>query len=606
MTAAPAPAARPAPGDAPGLSPRGDRTLPLRAVFGWFWSRYLRDHRWIIGIAILLMSVEGAMLGLLSYMVQPMFDRIFVGGDRSAVVLVAFGVAGVFAIRAASGFLHRVMMEVVAQRMSAAIRRDLAAHILTLDGDFFATHSPGLLLERVTADSDIAVRVWPTLFAAGGRDLVSLISLLAVAAWNDWVWTLIAIAGAPVLVLPILWLERWVRTASRGVRDNAAGISLRLNEMFHGIATIKLNGIERREADRFGRVLRSLLGGQFRTSTGQAGIPALMDIVAAIGFFGVLTYGGFQIIDGDKTTGQFMSFFTAMALVFEPLRRLGNVSGVWQAAQASIERIWAIFEARPTIVSPARPVPPPAAPRQADVTLTDVSFAYGTEPVLRGLSLTARAGETTALVGPSGAGKSTIFALLTRLVDAQSGAVAVGGVPVRDMRLEDLRGLFSVVTQDAPMFDDTLRDNILLGLGDVGEDRLMAAVEAAHVADFLGQLPDGLDSPAGPRGSNLSGGQRQRVAIARALLRDAPILLLDEATSALDAASEARVQSALERLAEGRTTLVIAHRLATIREAAKIVVMESGRVVETGRHDDLLARDGLYADLYRLQFRDGG
>ena len=587
-------------------APRPSSDLPLGRIVRWFWRDYLRPHRWIIAIAVALMSVEGAMLGLLSYMVQPMFDRIFVDGERSAVIWVAAGVAGVFSVRALSGFLHRVMMEVVAQRMSAALRRDLTGHILTLDGDFYASHSPGLLIERVNGDCTIAARIWPTLFAAGGRDAVSLVSLLAVAAWNDWVWTLIAIAGAPLLVLPILALERWVRASSRSVRDHSAGISLRLDEMFHGIATIKLNGIERREADRFGGVLRSLLGGQFRTSTGQAGIPALMDIVAAIGFFGVLVYGGFQIIDGDKTAGQFMSFFTAMALVFEPLRRLGNVSGAWQAALASIERIWTIFEARPRIVSPARPAPPPERPREADVTLRDVEFSYGTEPVLRGLSLTAKAGETTALVGPSGAGKSTIFGLLTRLVEARSGEVAVGGVPVGAMALPDLRGLFSVVTQDAPMFDDSLRDNILLGLGEVGEDRLMAAVEAAHVADFLPQLPDGLDSPAGPRGSNLSGGQRQRVAIARALLRDAPILLLDEATSALDAASEARVQQALERLAEGRTTLVIAHRLATIREAARIVVMEAGRVVDEGRHDELLARDGLYADLYRLQFRDAG
>jgi ABC-type multidrug transport system fused ATPase/permease subunit len=243
---------------------------------------------------------------------------------------------------------------------------------------------------------------------------------------------------------------------------------------------------------------------------------------------------------------------------------------------------------------------------EGDVVFDNVSFAYGSEPVLRGLDFTARAGETTALVGPSGAGKSTVFTLLARLAEPQAGRVTLGGVPVEEVALEELRGAISVVTQEALLFDESLRDNILLGREDVPEAALQAAVRAAHVDDFLGQLPQGLDSPAGPRGSNLSGGQRQRVAIARAVLRDTPVLLLDEATSALDAASEKAVQAALDELSQGRTTLVIAHRLATVRAADRIVVMEQGRVVESGTHDTLLAQGGAYARLYRMQFEEAG
>ena len=239
------------------------------------------------------------------------------------------------------------------------------------------------------------------------------------------------------------------------------------------------------------------------------------------------------------------------------------------------------------------------------MVLEDVHFAYGDQPVLQGLSLTARAGEMTALVGPSGAGKSTVFNVLTRLVEPQRGQVTIGGVPVGQMALGDLRGLFSVVAQDALLFDDSLRDNILLGRQDAGT-RLEQACEIAHVTDFAARLPEGLDSPAGPRGANLSGGQRQRIAIARAVLRDAPILLLDEPTSALDARSEQLVQQALARLSQKRTTLVIAHRLATILHADRIVVMDRGRVVDQGTHDELIARDGIYAGLYRLQFEGGG
>ena len=240
-----------------------------------------------------------------------------------------------------------------------------------------------------------------------------------------------------------------------------------------------------------------------------------------------------------------------------------------------------------------------------DITLEDVTLSFGETEVLHGLSLTAKAGETTALVGASGAGKSTIFNLLTRLLDPTTGTVRIGGVATTEMAIPDLRTLFSVVSQEALLFDETLRENIVLGREDVTDEALQSALDAAFVSDFLPQLEHGLETRVGPRGSALSGGQRQRVVIARALLRNTPVLLLDEATSALDAQSEQVVQDALDSLSEGRTTLVIAHRLSTIRNADKIIVMDRGRAVDQGTHEELLARGGIYADLYRLQFKDG-
>jgi len=565
----------------------------------------MRRHFGLIALAILLMSLEGGMVGALSYMIKPVFDEVLVDANTSAIGWIAGAVMGVFVIRALSGFAHKAIMTWVGQNIVARLQRDLVAHMLTLDSPFFQRNSPGTLIEMVRGDTSAASSIWGGVVAVIVRDTVSLISLLVVALSIDWKLTLIAVIGAPLLILPLGLLQRLVRQTSRNARRAAARLSTRLDEIFHGTDTIKLAGTEEREADRYRHEVRAFVAAQVRAAMGRSAIPAVMDVVAGIGFMGVFLYGGRQIMSGELTVGSFMSFFAAMALIFEPLRRLGGVSGAWQASLASFERVYTAFSERPSITSPAQPRKLDVPPEEADIVLDKVEFDYGDHPVLRSASFTAKAGQTTALVGASGAGKSTIFRLLTRLADPTSGRITIGGTPVDTLSLEDLRGLFSVVTQEALMFDETIRDNVLMG-ADASEEEIERAVEAAHVTDFLPRLSDGLFTPAGPRGSALSGGQRQRVAIARALLRDRPILLLDEATSALDAQSEAIVQAALERLSEGRTTLVIAHRLATIRNADRIVVMDQGRVLDQGTHDELLERGGVYADLYRLQFAGSG
>ncbi len=575
-----------------------------RPLIGWLWRIYLKPQRVWLGIAILLMAIEGSMLGALSYIVQPMFDQVFIAGDRAAVGWVALAIGMIFVVRAVSAFGHRVLMQGAGLRIITSMQKDMVAHLVTLDSRFFQSNPPGTLIERVRGDTTAANNIWAVVLGVVGRDVVSLIALLAVAISVDWLWTLIAIAGAPLLLGPVVALQRYVRKRTFAARDAAARLSNRLDEIFHGINTIKLNTSETRENDRFGSNAGAYLKQEMHARVGQAAIPAMTDFVAAIGFAGVLVYGGNQIIDGDKTVGEFMSFFTAMGLIFEPLRRVANVTGAWQAARASLERIQDIFEAAPTITSPATPKPAIASPENADIALDNVVVRYGTEPALNGASFTAKAGKTTALVGASGAGKSTVFNVLTRLVDPSEGVITINDTKSTDLGLADLRALYSVVTQDAPMFDESLRDNIILNTKDVTDEALANAVEAAHLTEVVANLPMGLESPAGPRGSALSGGQRQRVAIARALLRNAPVLLLDEATSALDAQSEVRVQAALDDLARNRTTLVIAHRLSTIRNADKIVVMDKGRVVDEGRHEELLDRGGVYAGLYALQFSE--
>lgn len=571
--------------------------LPL-----WLWRDYFRPHlTWII-LAGFLMFIEGLMLGFFSYMVGPMFDDVFVAADRQAVYWVGGVIFVIFMIRAFSGFGQRVLMAMIGQWATANIQIDLVRHMMKLDSVFFQDNAPGALIERVRGDTTALQTAWAVVFTSLGRDVISLVALLAVALSVDWIWTLVAVAGVPLLVVPVGILQKMIHKATRHARTAAALISTRLDELFHGINPIKLNNLEAQQDKRFTSTVNSFVKAQIRSEAGQAGVPAMMDIVAGIGFAGVMVYGGFQIIEGQKTIGEFMSFFTAMALIFEPLRRLGNISGIWQSALASLERLYAIFEQKPGILNPANLEPVPSNAAGGDIVLKDVNFAYGALPVLDQLSFTAEAGKTTALVGASGAGKSTVFNVLARLIEPSSGLVSVAGVKVNSMDLSDLRGLFSVVTQDAALFDETLRENIMLSRPDADPAALKQATDAAFVSEFASALAQGLETPAGPRGSNLSGGQRQRVAIARAVLRDAPILLLDEPTSALDAQSEAKVQKALDALADGRTTLVIAHRLATILHADKIVVMEKGRVVDQGTHAQLLERGGLYASLYQLQF----
>jgi len=582
---------------APATSQRSDGQL-----FGWLWLNYLKRHTGWMVIAMTLMAIEGSTMGLLSYMLKPMFDDVFVGGSQDALWVVGLVMLAIFLVRAVTSVAQKVVMARVSQMTMGALQKDLLAHLMLLDSAFHQKNAPGYLIARVQNDALSVGSLWNALIAGAGRDVVALMSLFGVALWIDWRWTAVALIGAPLLVAPTLIAQNMVRKNARQVQELAARMSTRLDEVFHGINPVKLNLLEAYQNRRYGALVDGRVKAEVRSNFWKAMMPGMIDVATGIGFLGVLFYGGREIVDGTKTVGEFMAFFTALGLAFEPLRRLGAMAGLWQAAAAGIERIVALFDTRPGLQSPA--LLADMSGGHPGLELKDVHLSYGDLPVLNGLSFRAEAGKTTALVGASGAGKSTVFNLVTRLVDPDRGAVLVGGRATDERALEGLRAMFSVVSQEALLFDETLRENVLLGRTDVSDAQLKRALDTAHASEFIATLPDGLETMAGPRGSNLSGGQRQRIAIARAVLRDRPILLLDEATSALDAQSEAYVQEALDTLSAGRTTLVIAHRLSTVRGADKIVVMEQGRVADQGTHDELMARGGIYADLHRLQIED--
>ena len=580
------------------------QAAPAPSLIRRFWTGYLRGQIPMLCLAFGLMVIEGAALGGLSYLLKPLFDVVFTPGGQSALFTVGVGILALFVVRGICVVASRTVIASVAQAVSAAMQTNLLRHVLTLDSAFFQTHSPGILIERVQGDTLAVQGIWTSLLTGVARDGLGLILLMAVAISVDPWWTLYALIGAPLLILPASLVQRYVRRKANHLRDQAGQRATRLDEIFHGIQAVKLNRMEAYQTQRFATVLKIITRAEVKSAMGRNLMPGMIDVVTGIGFFAVLVMAGDEIASGARSIGDFMSFFTAMALTFQPLRRLGEMSGTWQIAAASLSRIYALFDTHPARNRPAisAVLPPPGPPA---IVFESVTFAHGDQAVLQGLSFTAFAGQTTALVGASGAGKSTVFHLLTGLLDPDAGQITIGGIATSDLALADQRRMFATVTQDAALFDETLQENVVLGQPGISPELLDSALNAAHVTDFLPALAQGLNTPVGPRGSGLSGGQRQRVAIARALVQNSAILLLDEATSALDAQSEAAVAQALATgAAAGRTTLVIAHRLATVRDADNIIVMDQGRVAEMGTHDDLLAQNGLYAGLYALQFKE--
>ena len=590
-----------APPPAPGIPPtvtQGDGPLVR-----WFWQSYLRRQTGPLILAFVIMAIEGSTLGALSYMLEPLFDQVFGPGGSGQLWLVGGAIFGLFALRAVTSLASKTLLSRISQRVAAQMQGQLLAHLLRLDIKFFQDNSPGALIERVQGDTMAVQGIWIALVSGIGRDVVALIGLFVVALSIDPWWTLAAVVGTPLLILPASILRRYLRRKAIHLRNQAGERATRLDEIFHGIQAVKLNRMEAHQTHRFETILARIVTAETKAAFGRAVLPSLVDLITGIGFLAVLILGGREVAAGTRTTGEFMAFFSAMVLTFQPIRRLGDMAGLWQIGAASLHRIATLFAMQPAHQRPATGPTPARLPPA--LRFDEVHFGYGDQPVLRGLSFEAEAGRLTALVGPSGAGKSTVFHLLTGLSDPARGTVTIDGIPTTAMALSDQRALFAAVSQDAALFDESLRDNLTLGRSGIGQDQIDAALATAQAAGFVAALPQGVDTPAGPRGSNLSGGQRQRIAIARALLREAPVLLLDEATSALDSASEAALSAAMQQAAAGRTTVVIAHRLATVRHADRIVVMDQGRAVEIGTHEELLAQGGLYASLHALQFKEG-
>ena len=571
-----------------------------KPLFKWFWNSYVRAHVGVLFIALIFMSIEGSMLGVLSYSIKFLFDNVLVSNDTSSMLFVAVLIFSIFSVRAIAGFIHRLMTVNVCQKIIKILQDRMVGHLLCMDVGFHQKNSPGGLMDRVRADSKALSESVSEAFMTVGRDGFSLISLIAVVFFIDWKWSLIAFLGIPFLVMPILLLQGLVRSRAGENRDFESKANVRLDEIFHGITDIKLNEAEKSERNKFFDILQVTHKVRLRLEAGMAGIPAMIDIIAAIGFLAVMIFGAIDITSGSKTIGEFMSFFTAMALIFEPLRRLSNVSGNIQVAMASLERVFKIFEEKPSIVFSNLSRNENEFDK-VGLEFESVYFSYGDKKIVENINFEIEEGTSNAIVGYSGSGKTTLFNLITRLIDPISGHISINGVDLTDISLKELRSLISVVRQDGMMFDETILENIRFGKPMASDVEIRKAAKMAYVDEFSNELKDGLNTVVGPRGSTLSGGQRQRISIARAFLRNSPLLLLDEPTSALDSQSEKLIQKSLSELSKKSTTITIAHRLSTIVDSDKVLVLDNGKIVGQGKHDSLVKESELYSNLFKSQ-----
>ncbi len=561
---------------------------------------FLRPYFGRIAVAAVFMALASGMTAGLSELMQPMIDRIFNNRDETALLPVGLGVMGAFVLRGFSTYSHSVIMNDVGQRIVADIQRLTFGHFMRADLMFFHHHPAGELISRLTSDVGVMRTAVAEVLTSFGRSTLTLMFLLGVMFQQDWRLAILSFAVFPAAGYFVARLGKRMRRISGNTQAELATFSSLLNQVFQSMRHVKAYGMEAFEQERAGKGIERLYHLTHKVFRVGALSQPITEALSGIAIVTLVTYGGHQVIIGHKTQGQFFSFITAFLLAYEPLKRSAKLNGVLQTGLASAERIFDMIDIAPTLMD--KPDAPALLLPHASLRLENVSFSYEQgRDALTQVTIDVPAGRTVALVGPSGAGKSTVLNLIPRFYDVHKGRVMVGGSDVRDVTMSSLRGCMSLVSQDVALFDDTIAANILYGRSDASEQEIVEAAQVAAAHDFIMGMPRGYQTRIGENGAMLSGGQRQRLSIARAMLRNAPILLLDEATSALDADSERAVQTGLRRLREGRTTIVIAHRLSTVIDSDIIYVMDQGRVAEKGSHAELLRNGGLYSRLYGLQ-----
>ncbi|MBA4613313.1 ABC transporter ATP-binding protein [Stappia taiwanensis] len=563
-----------------------------------------RAFAWQYALAFVFMGVIAATTAASAWIMRDIINQVFLERNATMVLAIAGVVLVIFSLKGAATYGQMVVLGRIGNAIVAATQRRLFETITRQDVAFFESSGLGDLATRLSHNASAARAALDMVVTAVGRDLLTVIALVAVMVAQDPVMSLIALVIAPPAILLVAGLVRRVRRVAKSQFVSLSRILSVAQETVTGIRTVKAFGAEERMRADMNAAVAEVERQSNKIVRLTARTSPVMETLGGVAIALVILYGGYAVIELGSDPGAFFAFITALLLAYDPARRLARLNVNLSNNLVGVRLMYEVLDRAVGETETAGSAP--LAVPEGRVTFEDVRFHYGETPALDGLSFEARPGEITALVGPSGAGKSTVFGLLERFYTPNAGAIRIDGQDIRAADTASVRAALAFVSQDTFLFNTTVRENIAMGRPGADEAAIRQAAIEANAHEFIMGLDQGYDSEVGEGGGRLSGGQRQRIAIARALLRDAPILLLDEATSALDSESEAKVQAALANLMRGRTTLVIAHRLATVREAAQIVVMDRGRVVERGSHGELHARDGLYRRLCDLQFNGSG
>jgi subfamily B ATP-binding cassette protein MsbA len=565
--------------------------------------------RLIAAFACLLGSASIALA--FPQIVRHLLDAAFISADASLLNRIAIGLLFLFAIQALLNFVQVYLLTSTSELVIAQLRQDLFAHLVRLSPGFFTERRTGELTSRLSADTTVLQTLVSYNLSEFARQTLFLIGGIVLLTLTDVNLTATTLAVVPLVVGAAVVFGRALRRASTGVQDRVAEATGTADEAFSQIRTVQSYTAEEEEVRRYGSHLREVISAALRRARIRGTFFGILTFSGFGGVVAVLWQGGRQVLAGSLTAGALVSFLLYALYVAGAVGSLASLFGAYQEAVGAARRVFDLLEAESAVRDPVKPLRL-ARPLRGEIAMDNVAFQYNPNlpRVLHGVSLRINAGEVVALVGPSGAGKTTVASLLPRFWDVTGGRITFDGIDIRDLALAELRGAIGIVPQEPTLFSGTIRENIAYaGIGDDGsrppEEAIIAAAKAAHAVEFIERLPEGFDTRVGERGVKLSGGQRQRIAIARVFLKDPALVILDEATSSLDSESERLVEEAMEDLLRARSTLIIAHRLSTVLRADRLVVIDRGVIVEEGRHQELLASEGVYSRLYRGQFRPG-
>jgi len=565
--------------------------------------QYIKPHWKPLLIAAIATLIDSGVTGAKAWLVGPALDSVFINRDISMLKLLPFAVLGLYFVGGLSSYTEALIVRLVGQRIIMQMRNEMYRHLQSLPLSFFKQHETGALMSRIVNDVGLMQQSVSSVAKNIFSEITKMLMLLIVVFSRDWQLATVSIFVFPISIYPIMRVGKILRRLSRRGQERMAEMNAFLRESLSGMKIIKAFVREEHQIQQFEEKNQNyfeLLAKGIRTD--QMTSP-LVEFIASIGIAAVVFYGGHQVVTGNSTPGTFFSFLAALIMMYEPVKRLSRVSNTLQQALAAAVRVFELLDTQSDMADDEEAPLLPAVSRE--IAFNHVSFAYSDskEMVLKGINLKVNVGETLAIVGMSGAGKSTLVDLIPRFYDPTEGTIEIDGIDIRRVTLDSLRSQIGIVTQESILFNDTVKRNIAFGRLDASEEEIIEAAKAAYAHHFITKMGKGYETMIGEGGARLSGGERQRVAIARALLKNPPILILDEATSSLDIESEYMVRGALENLMRNRTTFVIAHRLTTVINADRIVVINNGSIVSVGKHSQLLSTSEQYARIYEMQFK---